>query len=328
MALPVLLRRRWPRGVLIACSVLLLGFYSLARRDISPVPLLCLPLYDAAAAGFLALAIIIPAFFMVAGLIIVGGSTHQGVLSLASEFLPSVVVLLLAVLLGERCAAGARSRRRRPSGSRLAAAQREREAARRVTEERLRIARDLHDTVAHSMATIAVQAGSALHVLGPAQAGSGAGRRGAGRGARGAERDPGYEQGGAGRHADYPRRAARRGRRAGIRRDPGGRAGPAGRAERRGTGRPGAPVTVVIEGEQGRCPGRGPLRLPDPAGVLTNVLRHAGPQARAEVSLRYEHAALTIEVTDDGQAHRGRPATMAAAHDCRGGAGGAPAGTG
>src|SRR5262249_58320332 len=39
-------------------------------------------------------------------------------------------------------------------------------AGRRAAEERLRIARDLHDTVAHSMATITVQAGSALHVLG------------------------------------------------------------------------------------------------------------------------------------------------------------------
>jgi signal transduction histidine kinase len=42
---------------------------------------------------------------------------------------------------------------------------REAEAARRVAEERLRIARDLHDSVAHSMATINVQAGAAAHVV-------------------------------------------------------------------------------------------------------------------------------------------------------------------
>jgi signal transduction histidine kinase len=40
------------------------------------------------------------------------------------------------------------------------------EARRRVDEERLRIARELHDVVAHTMATINVQAGSAAHVLG------------------------------------------------------------------------------------------------------------------------------------------------------------------
>ena len=42
---------------------------------------------------------------------------------------------------------------------------REEEARRRVAEERLRIAQDLHDSVAHSMATINVQAGAAEHVL-------------------------------------------------------------------------------------------------------------------------------------------------------------------
>lgn len=41
----------------------------------------------------------------------------------------------------------------------------EREAALRVDEERLRIARELHDVVAHTMATINVQAGVAAHLL-------------------------------------------------------------------------------------------------------------------------------------------------------------------
>jgi signal transduction histidine kinase len=42
---------------------------------------------------------------------------------------------------------------------------REEEARRRIAEERLRIARDLHDSVAHAMATISVQAGAAAHVV-------------------------------------------------------------------------------------------------------------------------------------------------------------------
>ena len=49
---------------------------------------------------------------------------------------------------------------------------RETEAARRVDEERLRIARDVHDVVAHAMVTINVQAGVGAHLLDrdPAQA--------------------------------------------------------------------------------------------------------------------------------------------------------------
>ncbi len=42
---------------------------------------------------------------------------------------------------------------------------REEEARRRVAEERLRIARDLHDVVAHSIASINVQSGVAAHVI-------------------------------------------------------------------------------------------------------------------------------------------------------------------
>src|SRR5215472_14988652 len=70
LVLPVLVRNRFPRFELIACSVLLLIYYSVDRRDISPVPLLSLPLYDAAVAGFLAAAIVIPAIYMAIGLFV------------------------------------------------------------------------------------------------------------------------------------------------------------------------------------------------------------------------------------------------------------------
>ncbi len=70
-----------------------------------------------------------------------------------------------AVLLGD----AVRSRREHLAAleerARYLERTREEEARRRVVEERLRIARDLHDSVAHSMATINVQAGAAEHVI-------------------------------------------------------------------------------------------------------------------------------------------------------------------
>jgi signal transduction histidine kinase len=77
----------------------------------------------------------------------------------------------LAALGGLAVAAGEASRHRRAYLAevllRAEDAERDREAEtrRRVTEERLRIARDLHDSVGHHLALINVQAGVARHVM-------------------------------------------------------------------------------------------------------------------------------------------------------------------
>jgi signal transduction histidine kinase len=64
---------------------------------------------------------------------------------------------------------GARRRLEAVAAARQRAAEleaaREELARRAVTEERLRIARELHDVVAHSMSIIAVQSGVGAHVL-------------------------------------------------------------------------------------------------------------------------------------------------------------------
>lgn len=67
----------------------------------------------------------------------------------------------LLVLFG--ASEAVRARRARVTEERRRQAE---EAARAATEERLRIARDLHDVLAHNIALISVQAGAALHVNG------------------------------------------------------------------------------------------------------------------------------------------------------------------
>jgi signal transduction histidine kinase len=70
-----------------------------------------------------------------------------------------------AALLGD----AVRSRREHLAGveerARTLEETREADTLRRLAEQRLSITRDLHDTVAHSMATINVQAGAAAHVI-------------------------------------------------------------------------------------------------------------------------------------------------------------------
>ena len=301
LAVPILFRHRWPLGSLVACSVLLLLYYILDRRNISPAPLLCLPLYDAAVAGYLAAAIAIPAFYMSVGLFVVDASTHQGLVALAAEFLPSIAVLVLAIMLGEVV----RSRRALAAETadrlRLASEERDAEAGRQVAEERLRIARELHDTVAHSMATITVQAGSALHVLG--QGGEG------GQGGRGAGLDGNL------RSALLAIRETSKGALTEMRATLGQLRNetPDESAELREAGldrlpalceavtAAGAPVTVTTEGQPrpvSPAVGHAAYRILQES--LTNVLRHAGAQARAAVCLNYEPGALAIRVADDG----------------------------
>jgi signal transduction histidine kinase len=237
---------------------------------------------------------------MLTGLVVVEMSTGQGLASLFSEFLSQIVILALAVTVGEVV----RSRQALAAETairlRLAGEERAAEAARVVAEERLRIARELHDTVAHSMATITVQAGSALHLLdsdSPAP-----GLRTALTAIRETSKGALTEM----------RSVLGQLRRS----EPGEQRAPTDAAGQTGLGRlealrdavtaAGAPVALTVEGD------RRPLSAEADHSAyrilqesLTNVLRHAGPGAVAHVCLRYQPDALTITVTDNGQGGTG-----------------------
>jgi signal transduction histidine kinase len=301
IALPLLVHRRWPRAVLLITFATMILFYVVHRRNISPAPLMFVPTYDVAVAGYLALAITVPAVIMVAGLFAVGLSGTPLVNVLAG-FLPSFVIFILAVALGEvvrgRRALAAETARRLE----LAEEEQRSEAARLLAEERLRIARELHDTVAHSMATITVQAGSALHVLSPAH--------------DGAVREALVSIRETSKTALGEMRAVLGQLREGA--GAGALAGPA--PEGLGLGRlpelraavtaAGSPVRVSVEGEPGPLPpavDHAAYRILQES--LTNVLRHAVSGTEAEVSLRYAPDSVTITVANDGCMPGGPPGT-------------------
>jgi signal transduction histidine kinase len=309
LAVPILFRHRWPFQVMIATAAAIFFYYIFARRNISPAPLFFVPLYDAAVAGYLIWAVSIAAFFMLTGLIVVELSTKESLATLISDFLSQIVILVLAVVLGELV----RSRRdlAAETARRLQLADEERaaEAGRVVAEERLRIARELHDTVAHSMATITVQAGSALHLLGSEAAAGGAGAdklRAALRAIRETSKGAlievrsvlGQLRGSGGPSDD----AGISGSGASATR-PGGMGLGRLAALRDAVTAAGATVTVSVEGDElplSAAADHSAYRILQES--LTNVLRHAGPGTAAQVCLHYQPEALTIIVTDDGPA--------------------------
>ncbi|MFF9061623.1 sensor histidine kinase [Streptomyces sp. NPDC101213] len=166
---------------------------------------------------------------------------------------------------------------------------REEEARRRVAEERLRIARDLHDVVAHHIALVNVQAGVAAHVMDkrPDQA----------KEALAHVRE-------AGRSALNELRAT-----VGLLRQSGDPEAPTEPApgldrldELAGTFRnAGLPVEVARADHGTALPAAVDLaayRVIQEA--LTNVRKHAGPEARAEVSVVRVGPHIEVTVLDDG----------------------------
>jgi signal transduction histidine kinase len=171
----------------------------------------------------------------------------------------------------------------------------EQDVQRRIDEERLRIARELHDVVSHTMATINVQAGVAAHVL-PAQPEVAAEAVAA---IRTASKDGLREL-----------RAILNVLRQADDADP---TQPAPGTAQLGTlvagaRQAGLDTALTVTGT--------PVPLPAAVDLaayrivqesLTNTIRHAGP-ATAAVSLTYRDAELLVEVTDTGHGPPPAPA--------------------
>jgi signal transduction histidine kinase len=164
---------------------------------------------------------------------------------------------------------------------------REEEFRRRATEERLRIARELHDVLAHKISLINVQAGAALHRRQPDQAYA----------ALGAIKD-------ASKETLRELRAT-----LGVLRqvDEAQPLSPAPSLDHLDTlitqtNDAGLPVRLTVSGDRADLPAPVDLaayRIVQEA--LTNAVRHAGP-ATATVLVRYNPDHVIVEVGDDGAA--------------------------
>ncbi|WP_216216208.1 histidine kinase [Amycolatopsis aidingensis] len=160
IVLPVLVRRRFPLPALAASLVAHSGYHPLDYPHEVTLPSLMVLIYTVSVTGSRHRLWIAP----VLTVLLVTLAAFQ-------DDPPGVYVtvplgwLLLAAVLGEairlhRAYLGSITER-----AERAEHTREEEAARRVAEERLRIARDLHDALAHRIVVINAHAGVAVHLL-------------------------------------------------------------------------------------------------------------------------------------------------------------------
>jgi len=225
------------------------------------------------------------------GLVIVLGASTIIVFNLPSHTAGTFV--FVPVLFGISWLAGfalqGRERQTEAAEARAALAESEREAAARlaVAEERARIARELHDVVAHAVSVMVLQTGAVRHKL---------------PGALGEEADAlrGVEKTGRTALAEMRRLLGA------MRRDDDElELGPQPGMDGLGhlledVGRAGLPVALHVEGERFSLPAAIDLsayRIVQEG--LTNALKHARAR-QADVTLRYAPSELEIEVRDDG----------------------------
>ena len=160
-----LARRRWPLGVLLASTTLLLLYYSLNFPGIPPAIALSVALYTAVEAGYLRWGVAIAVFFLSAGLFVVVVRKHEPGLLEVAQMAQQAALFAVVILLGEAVRNRRRYHEEVQERLRRTLMDQEREAARQVAEERLRIARDLHDVMAHTITAITVQSSLALEAL-------------------------------------------------------------------------------------------------------------------------------------------------------------------
>ncbi|ANJ28416.1 hypothetical protein ATC03_18660 [Agromyces aureus] len=354
MTLPLAARRRWPEVVAIVASAVFVagsmtGVIELLFSNIA----LFIAIYTVGAwsrsrvrANLVRGAIVISMF----GWLFWGLITS----SLAQDFLPEldrdgllspfVAYSLINVLtnllyfggawyFGDTAYRSARARAELEQRTAELAAERERTRVQAVALERLRIARELHDVVAHHVSVIGVQAGAARRVLAKDPDAAAAALSSIESSARDAvdelhgllgtlrgEADTGSIDVAPGIGDDGPLTASTSTRCIERIDELVADSATSGLAVTLSVVGEARPVSAVVD--------LSAYRIAQEA--LTNVRKHAGPSATTEVRVRWDADAVEVEVTNTGTATRAAvgPSTEAAGWGVRGAAGGGSAGSG
>ncbi|WP_327025706.1 sensor histidine kinase [Micromonospora sp. NBC_01739] len=157
-------RRRQPVRVLVLSMIVVMGYNLTGLPGISPIWSLLVPLYTVARHGQLLLGAAVGTSLEI---ISTGWVLNSDVPPL--EILDGAIqeTAVLGVVLVAGAALRNKERFAQEFTARLAAEreQQQREAARRILEERLRIARELHDVTAHTVAVVGIQVNLARELV-------------------------------------------------------------------------------------------------------------------------------------------------------------------
>jgi len=289
---PIVWRRRWPVGVFWAVFGLAIAsgvVVGVRVEGLYPEAVVAVALYTTARYGPRRHLIpIVVAIEVPAVVVFLVGGPHWTALGFVTAVLAATVLLGITVHTRQAYLAELEERARRLER------ERERDAQLAVAAERTRIARDMHDIVAHNLAVmVALADGAALTATVAPERAAGTMHQVAatGREALGdMRRVLGLlREDGAGRTPqpglDGLDALVERVRAAGVR----------------------VALTVDgVPGEWGAGAGVAVYRIVQEA--LTNTLKHAGPEASAHVRLRYRDGGAEVEVTDDGGERLAAPA--------------------
>ena len=323
LAVPLAFRRRWPATVAVVVSVAYFVAVTIRIPEIYAGNVaMFIALYTVGAwstsrrrATIVRVAIIAGMFLWLTIVMLIDatgpvpGATEEA-FSRAGAFSPYVAYTLLTFLLNALYFGGAyyfgershqQMRERAALEERTAELEREREvtAAQAVALDRVRIARELHDVVAHHVSLMGVQAGAARSVM---------------------PKDPdhareileGVESSARQSLAELRQLLAT------LRTPDGSDPEPDTAPTTRGldavtdlveaTRAAGMPTTFLVVGEEREVPGLVQVNLYRIAQeALTNARRHGGPHASAEVRLRYTDESVELEVSNTGRVGSGAP---------------------
>ncbi|AZM45338.1 two-component sensor histidine kinase [Streptomyces sp. WAC 06738] len=280
-------RHRFPRAVLVIAAAAMVAYQLRGYPDGSPVLPMLVAVYRSIRGGH-------RGFFAVTALLsLVVSLGSLPLLPLGDEALRAALEKrFLTFGWVVACAMGAAMRIQHEAMLAQAEERAAENAQRSADEERLRIARELHDTLTHSISVIKVQAGVAVHLSKK----------------RGEEPPPALlaiqeASGDAARELRSTLHV--------LRNADGGAEGvglerlPELVERARGSG---VPATVAVAGERPVLPAevdRAAYRIVQES--LTNVARHAGPAAAVGVHVSYAPDKVVVQVDDDGAADPGAP---------------------